>query len=196
MTPLAAAPSIANAHAAAPAAGSGILLQPACGAHAPGLARAHVRSWQAAYAGIVAQAFLDAMCVEERTRRWEDILQKNASQTLVALAAQPPQQVLGFVSLGPCRDAGAPTTLGELWALYADPAAWGQGVGAALAEAALHALRERGCTAASLWVLSDNLRGRRFYRRLGFEEVEGSTQRFELGGQPVDELRMTRPLCG
>lgn len=181
---------------AEPAAGRVMLLQPACAAHAPGLARAHVRSWQAGYAGIVAQAFLDAMCVEDRTRRWEDILQKNESQTLVALAPQAPQQVLGFVSHGPCRDAGAPPTLGELWALYADPDAWGQGVGAALAEAALQALRERGCTVASLWVLSGNLRGRHFYRRLGFQEVEGSTQRFELGGQPVDELRMTRPLSG
>lgn len=162
--------------------------------HAPGLAHVHVRSWQAAYAGILAPDFLAGLSEPDRARRWRDILQQagSTSQTLVALSDA--DSVLAFVSLGPCRDDGAPTEQGEIWALYADPDAWDQGLGRALLRRALDELRARGFRAVSLWVLSDNLRGRRFYEALGFAPVVGSGKRFELGGREVEELRYLQAL--
>lgn len=156
--------------------------------HACGLARVDVRSWQAAYAAILAPDFLAALSEPDRARRWREILQQtgSASQTLVALSDA--NAVLAFVSLGPCRDDGAPTEQGEIWALYADPDAWDQGLGRALLMRALDELRARGFRAVSLWVLSDNLRGRRFYEACGFAPVAGSAKRFELGGREVEEI--------
>lgn len=164
-----------------------VQLTPATAELAPGIASVQVRSWQAAYAGVVPQAFLDGMSVEDRARRWQDIVHKNESQTVVALAGQ---DVLGFVSFGRCRDDGAPADRGEIWALYADPAAWGRGVGHALTREAVRVLHAAGHATVSLWVLSQNLRGIHFYRRFGFVEVAGSKKSFELGGGQVEEVSM------
>lgn len=168
--------------------GPAVSIGPAQLDHAPGLARVQVRSWQAAYAAILAPDFLAGLSELDRARRWRDILQQPTlqSQTLVALADV--DTVLAFVSLGPCRDDGAAADQGEIWALYADPAAWGLGLGRALLARAVGELRERGFRAVSLWVLSDNLRGRRFYEASGFAPVAGSENRFELGGREVEEI--------
>lgn len=57
---------------------------------------------------------------------------------------------------------------GRLHRLYVRPSAWGDGVGAALHDHALAALRDSGADAASLWVLVDNMRARGFYERRGW----------------------------
>lgn len=152
---------------------------------AAGMADVHVRSWQAAYAGILDPGFLQGLSVEARTRQWIGILQRNESRTLVA---QREGCVLGFVSHGRCRDEGAAADRAEIWALYADPLAWGQGVGLALMQKAIAELKARDYTSTSLWVLGANQRGIRFYRRFGFTAVPGGEMTFELGGRQVDEV--------
>jgi ribosomal protein S18 acetylase RimI-like enzyme len=158
---------------------------PAASEHAPGIARVQVRSWQAAYQGIVAQEFLDRMSIDDRTKRWQEILQKQESITLIA---EHDHSVVGFVSYGPCRDEGAPADRGEIWALYADPDSWGQGVGFALMTRAVQELFASGYSSVSLWVLALNDRGRNFYERFGFSHVEGSGKVFALGGSQVEEV--------
>jgi ribosomal protein S18 acetylase RimI-like enzyme len=175
-----------------------VQLIPATGAHTDAIAGVHVRSWQAAYAGVVSQAFLDGMSVADRARRWQYLLEKNESRTVVALEGQ---DVLGFVSFGRCRDEGAPADQGEIWALYADPTAWGQGIGYALTADAIHMLRAEGHADVVLWVLSQNHRGIRFYKRFGFVDVAGSERVFELAGDRLVETCMvfradTRPSRG
>ncbi len=59
---------------------------------------------------------------------------------------------------------------------------------------ALQDLRTAGHIHCSLWVLVDNLRGLRFYRAAGFDEVPGSRKVFELGGRSIEELELSRPL--
>lgn len=156
--------------------------------HAPDLARVHVRAWQAAYATILAPDFLAGLSESDRARRWRDILQQPAAPSQTLVARTDTDGVLAFVSLGPCRDEGAAADQGEIWALYADPAAWGRGLGRALLARAVGELRAQGYRAVSLWVLSDNLRGRRFYEACGFAPVAGSAKPFELGGRVVEEI--------
>ncbi len=164
---------------------------PATADDANGIATAHVRSWQVAYAGILDPAFLAGLSVEQRAERWRGILVADASQTLVA--HEPAVGgVAGFISHGPWRDDEADGAHGEVWALYTHPDAWGQGVGRALMSAAVDALQAQGRHTVSLWVLSANERGMRFYRAQGFQPVDGSAKRFELGGRQVEEVCMRK----
>jgi GNAT superfamily N-acetyltransferase len=57
---------------------------------------------------------------------------------------------------------------GWLHRLYVLSSAWGAGVGAALHDEALAALRAQGAVTASLWCLAGNDRARAFYERRGW----------------------------
>lgn len=148
------------------------------------IAQVHVRSWQAAYAGLMEAEFLERLSVDERAIRWRDILQKEESQTFVARQGT---SVVGFVSFGKCRDEGAPEKRGEIWALYVQPEVWGQGVGRALLEKAVQELRLRRHDGTSLWVLSQNQRAIRFYEAFGFKRVPGREKLVQRGGRQVAE---------
>lgn len=156
----------------------------------PDLARIHVQSWQAAYAGLLDAAYLSGLSVQERCLSWQRILAAGESTTWVARDDEGRAQA--FLSHGPCRDRGAPEDRGEIWALYAQPGHWGRGAGQMLMACALRTMQAQGLRSVSLWVLRGNQRAIRFYEAAGFAEVPGSLQRFELGGQPVEELAMLR----
>jgi ribosomal protein S18 acetylase RimI-like enzyme len=168
-----------------------VIVEPARIDDAPAIAAVHVRSWQVAYAPFLDEGFLRSIEVQQRSTSWRRAIQSGASRVLVA---RDGQHVVGFVSCGRCRDAGAGEAVGEIWALYALDTVWGQGVGRALLDAALQSLRRAGFTQCSLRVLTANARGRRFYRSAGFAEVPERSQWFDLGGQRVEELLCRRSL--
>src|SRR5205823_282227 len=76
------------------------------------------------------------LSVERRTRGWRGILGKPESPTLVAEVGG---ELVGFVGVGPSRDAEGEA---ELYAIYLDPRHFGTGVGRALMDAAVERLRE------------------------------------------------------
>lgn len=161
------------------------LLQPSI-EHVEEIAAIHIKSWQAAYAHILPGAFLATMSVADRANRWAKILAAQESTTIIAKSDTG--ELAGFVSYGKCRDEGAPQDQGEIWALYASPSFWGQGFGRELFSYALNSLRAAGYSKVSLWVLTENHRGIRFYKAAGFTELEGSAKKFELGGSIVEEV--------
>jgi L-amino acid N-acyltransferase YncA len=160
-------------------------IAPAAMADTAGIAAVHIHSWQAAYAEIFEPAWLAALSVESRAKRWEAIIEANESHTVVS---RQDSQVTGFVSFGKCRDAGAAADQGEVFALYVAPEMWGRGCGRALLQHAVSRLRADHFTSTSLWVLSANRRGIGFYEACGFERVTGSERVFEMGGRQVDEV--------
>jgi ribosomal protein S18 acetylase RimI-like enzyme len=162
---------------------------------ADALASVHVRSWQAAYADILPHDYLAGLSIGERSAWWRGQLVQATAFTLVAERAHV---VVAFVTCGPCRDEGAPPGRAEIYAFYADPTAWGSGVGKPLMEGALDALARAGYGEVTLWVMSENRRGRRFYERAGFSAVEGSATTFGLAGVTVEEVAYGRrvPLSG
>jgi GNAT superfamily N-acetyltransferase len=95
--------------------------------------------------------------------------------------------VLGFSTTGPCRDENG-FGWGELYALYVDPDEWGRGTGGALLGAASQRLAASGWRDASLWVLSGNVRARRFYEWHGWVPTDTVASR-EFAGVQVDEVR-------
>jgi GNAT superfamily N-acetyltransferase len=149
--------------------------------------RLQVDSWRAAYAGIIPAGYLAAMSAAEREQR--HLARVTDPEPRAAyLLAERDERVVGMANVGPARDDDLdPSATGEIRAMYADPAAWSTGVGAALMRAALDHLGAGGFTAVTLWVLEDNERARRFYERWGFR-ADGGRQIVQLGAA-VAEVR-------
>jgi GNAT superfamily N-acetyltransferase len=98
---------------------------------------------------------------------------------------------MGFVSAGPARDE--PEHVGEVYAIYLDPGAWGHGVGRELFRRATDWLVREGYREAMLWVLGSNARSRRFYEAAGWH-ADGGTKTEAYPGTPLEEVRYRRRL--
>jgi GNAT superfamily N-acetyltransferase len=93
--------------------------------------------------------------------------------------------IVGWVSVGPARDDDAAA---ELYGIYVRARGWGSGLGRALMQAGLQALRARFDGDAILWVLDDNPRARAFYEREGWR-LDGATKEDEFLEMQVREVR-------
>ena len=158
------------------------------------IAVVHVRSWQAAYRGLLPQAYLDGLDPTQRTGQWERSLSATDRSHGGTLVADAGGHLLGFVSYGPARDDDVDSKrVGEIYAVYLVPAAWDKGIGKQLMTAAFGRLGEAGFDQAILWVLDSNVRARRFYEAGGWLADEAG-KRDESDGFPMTEVRYRRPL--
>ncbi|MFE7664939.1 GNAT family N-acetyltransferase [Streptomyces celluloflavus] len=172
-----------------------------------------VQGWQAAYPGLMPQAYLDAMSVArdaaERRSRFGRRLPQACDLVAVREGA-----VAGWAALGPARDpdlSGTPDTpgvsdapaaeppadppaAGELFALYVTPGLTGTGIGRALLTAGPDRARAAGWETLCLWVVRGNTRARRFYERAGFVP-DGAEEAYEVAGVSVPEVRYRRPVA-
>jgi ribosomal protein S18 acetylase RimI-like enzyme len=172
-------------------------VRPATVADAEAIARVHVATWQAAYAGLLPADYLAAMSdsVAQRAERWRTTLSTADATVLAVDADGVDAAVVGFLHVGPSRDEGASDDIGELHSIYVDPAHWAMGLGSALHDAGLAALLAGGHESATLWVLDTNQRARAFYERHGWSP-DGSILQREIGGVTVTEVRYTTQLLG
>ncbi|MCF6522882.1 GNAT family N-acetyltransferase [Streptomyces sp. JJ36] len=181
-------------------------------ADAAGVAAARVGGWRYAYAGIMPQAYLDALSVTADTERRRTMLRNGLPGARHLVSEDGGGAVTGWASYGPYRgkehgpethgDRGGPAAAGrgdpqdadgEVYALYVHPEAIGTGTGRALLTAVLEQAGALGCPGLRLWVVEGNARARRFYERAGFAP-DGARQLFEVGGAPVPEVRYRRAL--
>ena len=152
---------------------------------AHGVARVHVRSWQSAYRGLIAQDYLDGLEPEVWAGRYTfGRIGLRLPSTQVAIDGST---ICGLATTALCRDTDL-SNFGELLAIYVDPAYAGTGVGRLLMTGARERLRRVGVMAASLWVLDGNVRARRFYERDGWA-FDGTRRTRTYGDVPVDEVR-------
>lgn len=170
-----------------------IRLHRASEADAAAIAEVHVRSWQEAYRGLVAQHYLDSLSVADRTASWQRELATlpEERRPWVAIVGE---RVLGFVVAGPSRDDDVGPDTAEIYALYVDPQCWEMGVGRALMDHQVAFLRRRGYRHATLWVLADNRRAADFYAA-GRWHREELGKRITIGGQELEEVRYRRDLA-
>ena len=166
-------------------------LRPAEASDAVGLATVHVRSWQAAYRGLVPDDFLDRLSVSDRKKGWHQLLQ---DRTIKVLVAEEAEKVVAFISFGLLRD-GDPTIdfVGEVYAIYALPDFWDRGIGRTLMDAVLTELRGMNCMEVRVWVLETNTRAISFYEKLGFSP-DGATKVEPRDGFDLRETRYSHCL--
>lgn len=127
----------------------------------------HVDSWRAAYRGIMPDAVLDALSIEER-HRW--------------------------VGFGACRDSDA-AGLPEVHGIYLDPAHYRHEFGRALWSEARCRLTGQGHREVVVWMLSANDPARRFYEAMGGRLDAGAEKTITREGVRLQEVRYRFP-CG
>lgn len=87
----------------------------AVGGDAPRIADVHVRSWRAAYLGILPDSLLDGLSVSERERSWAALLGSGSDRWLTLVAEDSGGDLTGFCSVAtPSRDEGAGETTAEI----------------------------------------------------------------------------------
>jgi len=137
---------------------------------ADAIGRLHVASWRETYAGLLPVQLLDGLSAEARSAMWQAVLDDPAAFGGTALfVAESKEAIVGFAAAGGQRDGAlrARGYDGEIGAIYVLASHQCAGVGRALMRLVAKALVDQGRTAASLWVLRENVPARRFYERLG-----------------------------
>jgi GNAT superfamily N-acetyltransferase len=97
-------------------------------------------------------------------------------------------EVIGFVGCGRSMDEDAEEDTGEVYAIYLRPEVVGTGVGRSLFFRANDHLRASGFRRATLWVLAENARTRRFYEIAGWR-ADGTEKTEDWDGFPLREAR-------
>lgn len=130
------------------------------------VADVHVRSWAATYPPLLPAPVAEFPTVDTRIEQWREWLAPGSSIT--ALVATREGGVAGFATIGASPDDDLAADVGEIAALYVDPAFQGTGVGRALTNTAIVELARNGFSSVTLWVLAANARARGFYAAAGF----------------------------
>lgn len=151
------------------------------------IARIHVAGWRWAYSGLVPDGLLESLSVDRREEMWRRGLDRGLSGWALFVADRE-GEVLGFVGCGPCGDDDTGDETGEVYAIYLQPDMVGTGVGRALFARATNHLRDFGFRQATLWVLADNARTRRFYEIAGWR-TDGTEKAQDWEGYDPHEVR-------
>jgi GNAT superfamily N-acetyltransferase len=149
-----------------PCENSGVVsLRAAVPEDAMAVAEVHVRSWQEGYRGLMPAEFLAALDPAEWASRYTF---GAPGRPVTTVAVDDAGAILGLATVGPSPESEDASSIGQLYAIYVDPAAWGQGIGRLLLSDAREQLSASGFTEAQLWVLLGNERADRFYRADGW----------------------------
>jgi len=139
-----------------------MIVREADGADAAAIARVHVASWQAHYAGLLSPEFIEQRSYDVRLAQWQACLEDRRRITFVAALNG---EIAGFAS-ALLLDRTAEGYDAYLQTLYLMPQTTGRGVGKELLRALVRKLVELGCTSMALRTLKQNP-ARAFYERLG-----------------------------
>jgi ribosomal protein S18 acetylase RimI-like enzyme len=141
---------------------------------AAGIAHVHVAVWRSTYRGIMPDALLDDLSVEQRTEWWRTVLSQPLSESFT-LVGETEGGIVAFAGGG--RAEGEPESTAELYTIYILQDYQGQGIGRAMMREAAARLTARGYARLVLWVASANP-SRAFYDHLGGTPCGEKTETF------------------
>lgn len=157
------------------------MIRPGTGRDSADMGRIYCLAWQRAYAGIVPDEFLESLSAENCAPPPEVIAPDNCR------VYEEAGRAVGLVNFGPARDGGA-DDLAEVRTIYVLPEYWRKGIGRVLIRAAADAIRDAGYPGFFLWVLTENIRARRFYESMGLR-FTGEERAMEIAGKQLSESR-------
>lgn len=157
---------------------SEIIYRPAAPADIPALSRLASESFIAKFGPLYSQENLDFFLQDSLSE--SAVAAELANPDRLYRLAEQDGKLLAFCKLG--LSCGFPghargSNVLELKQLYTDPAATGQGLGAALMDWAMTQFAARGADEVQISVYAHNDGAQRFYRRYGFEKVADITFR-------------------
>ena len=159
---------------------SGATIRPATSQDVEAIARIHVETWRATYAGIIPDVYLVSMDLARQRKVWRQTLHGSGRGHHVVVAEPTGGGVVGFASCGPARRDALPRRApydGEVYTLYVALDHQGQGHGRRLLETCFGTLRSHDKTAAIVWVLAANP-ARFFYEARGGRKVAERIESF------------------
>lgn len=159
-----------------------------------GASAVRAAGWQAAYAVLVPQGYLNVLTIEEDARTRRDTFARGDG-SLLNLGVEDAEEsiVVGWAAQSPSREEDRESGDGELPALYAAPDRIGAGVGKALILQTLAAAREWSYGRLVLWLIAAKARTRDFCERGGFV-ADGASAQWPVNGTTVPEVRHSRKL--
>ncbi len=167
-------------------------VRPATLRDAKNIAELHNATVREAFKALITDTPIPVVPLDKRQAYWREAIEYSEPQVQVAL---DDDKIVGFVGFDRCRDKGTPPTMGEIWAIYVNPAYWAKGVGLALWDAAREGLQEEGCTHVCVWVPIANERALRFHELAGFKREMSSAKTVPMGAVKVEEIRLKRALA-
>ena len=160
-----------------------LTIRPAIAEDAREIAQVRVNAWRATYKGMIPDAYLAAMSVDQSAALWQRVLGAASKKASVYVAANG-AEVSGFAAgnLLPEPKHGLDA---ELTAIYLRVDCQRAGIGRRLVAAVAAAQRAQGATGLLTWVIAANKGARAFYERLGAELLV--EQPFEWDGMALVE---------
>ena len=150
---------------------------------APAIAAVRIASWRSTYRGLIPDAYLDGMQLEQSTALWDRVLTAGKNNTSV-FVAQNGGDVVGFAA-GNMLPEPRYALDAELSAAYVQREFQHAGVGRRLVAAVASAQRDHGANGLIVWVIAGNKGARAFYEKLGATLLV--EQPFEWDGMPLVE---------
>lgn len=144
------------------------------------IAQVQVESWRTTYKGIVPQAYLDDLSVDDRMKVWKKVVEIHS----VIVAENEKREIIGFAAGGEERTKEYPSYTGELYAIYLLEECQKQGVGRKLFDHVVSDLKQSGHQSMLIWALSENP-ACRFYEKMGGVIVDRAWD--EIGGKQLEE---------
>jgi ribosomal protein S18 acetylase RimI-like enzyme len=170
--------------------GADVTIRPAAAADEPAVTGLHARCIGDAFAGRYEPP------AEERAERqsgWAGAIGSPHPRHAL-LVAEHAGHVVGFVAVGPARDADRDAaTSAELRVILVDARERGLGVGSALIAGAERAMQYSGFSHATLWVLPENAQAVRCYERCGWR-ADGTQRITDFGASKIRSVRYERAL--
>lgn len=157
----------------------------------PAIVAVQARGWRASYRGLVEDAYLDALPLQDWIESWRAHFFGARGDT-ACLLVEVEGRAVGFASCGAAAEAAdVEASTGEIHTIYVDVAYQGQGLGRRLMDWGLEHLRSRGYSEAVLWVLEGNRRGTRFYEAGGWT-ADGARATDCWGATSITRVRYRR----
>jgi ribosomal protein S18 acetylase RimI-like enzyme len=154
----------------------------------------HSKCFSDIFAGLLGDYMPPSKERADRERSWTGPIGSPHDRHAI-LVAERCDRVIGFVAVGPTRDAEHDRrTTGELRTVMVDSSDRGLGVARALISAGERAMRACRFSIATLWVLPENLRAVRCYERCGWRP-DGAKRLGEFGGREIRSIRYSKPLA-
>lgn len=137
-------------------------------------------SQKTAYRGIVPKEYLGDLS----GRRWSSVLAESMHDSFIVLDGE---KYVGTSSICAARDEKM-SGWGEIISIYLLPEYFGKGYAKLLLDCAIDALIDKGFNKICLWVLNENIRAQKFFKKHGFMQ-NGDAATIKIGGKDLIEVR-------